>query len=579
MILDEPTFISEVLPKYKFKASKITSIQRNLNIYGFQRLVRGEHAGAYVHPIFHRDMDPADLLNRVVRRGTNGNGGEPLMSASPSSCSEYETTAGPVVEAMNGLGRTTRRDPSPVSVAPVNFVSDDSCPRFSSSSASCCARVNESSAMHELAPLLMAAAALAGSDSSSGCATPGATVSSALHEATCESRDGVYRSDMHIGCAGGVEVNHDRQRAMSAGLLGKSRKQLRSADALNATPLATVDHLEPELYRCTSGAPLDSLKTPAWPTSATCSAKLKQERAAPFPVRLHEMISAESKYLPYVVAWLEGGHGFMILDEPTFISEVLPKYKFKASKITSIQRNLNIYGFQRLVRGEHAGAYVHPIFHRDMDPVDLDRITRRDSTPGGSPHLSSLKPEPLAASASKPPLRGLAIDLEDTSPHSGAGRRRRPSIKGATNIAGKGALKCRSQSKLRASVEAAVMMDVGSGSAVAATKGAHEGSSRTVAPEKTVCAYDGMATTTATAWDTHVVTPQSAEHMPASWPSIEESSDAQRRSPVVRESLPPSISAGATTCPAFVEAQLCLIRSISWDERSEERPGKRPKSK
>ena len=183
----------------------------------------------------------------------------------------------------------------------------------------------------------------------------------------------------------------------------------------------------------------------------------------------------------------------------------------------------------------------------------------------------------------KLPSKRLSLLLKRGVPRThvlrNTGRRRRPSIKGATNIAGKGALKCRSQSKLRASVEAAVMMDVGSGSAVAATKGAHEGSSRTVAPEKTVCAYDGMATTTATAWDTHVVTPQSAEHMPASWPSIEESSDAQRRSPVVRESLPPSISAGATTCPAFVEAQLCLIRSISWDERSEERPGKRPKSK
>ena len=44
--------------------TKLTSFQRQLNLYGFRRLTKGDHHGACFHPKFQRDRD--DLLLEVV---------------------------------------------------------------------------------------------------------------------------------------------------------------------------------------------------------------------------------------------------------------------------------------------------------------------------------------------------------------------------------------------------------------------------------------------------------------------------------------------------------------------------------
>jgi hypothetical protein len=43
----------------------MTSFQRQLNLYGFRRLAKGEDAGAYFHPKFQRN-EP-DLINQITR--------------------------------------------------------------------------------------------------------------------------------------------------------------------------------------------------------------------------------------------------------------------------------------------------------------------------------------------------------------------------------------------------------------------------------------------------------------------------------------------------------------------------------
>ena len=102
-----------------------------------------------------------------------------------------------------------------------------------------------------------------------------------------------------------------------------------------------------------------------------------------------------------IVAWAADGQAFFIHDEQIFITDILPKYNFKASKIASFQRNLNIYGFQRMVKGPHAGGYVHPLFHRDMDTVVLSQIARRETTVKGGEPLRPLKGHPASASGSR----------------------------------------------------------------------------------------------------------------------------------------------------------------------------------
>ena len=64
------------MSKYSYfrhlKQTKLTSFQRQLNLYGFQRLTRGPDAGGYYHECFLRPMP--FLIPKIVRtriKGTN----------------------------------------------------------------------------------------------------------------------------------------------------------------------------------------------------------------------------------------------------------------------------------------------------------------------------------------------------------------------------------------------------------------------------------------------------------------------------------------------------------------------------
>jgi len=77
------------------------------------------------------------------------------------------------------------------------------------------------------------------------------------------------------------------------------------------------------------------------------NSKIISGRSVPFPRRLLAMIRKEVIAHPHAVRWSNDGHAFFIDDEDTFVGEILPRYGFKASKMQSFQRNLNIYGFTR----------------------------------------------------------------------------------------------------------------------------------------------------------------------------------------------------------------------------------------
>jgi len=73
--------VNEIMPKY-FNQSKLTSFQRQLNLYGFNRLTAtGEDRGSYYHPLFLRGRP--DLCLQMHRTRIKGNGMK--AAASPST--------------------------------------------------------------------------------------------------------------------------------------------------------------------------------------------------------------------------------------------------------------------------------------------------------------------------------------------------------------------------------------------------------------------------------------------------------------------------------------------------------------
>jgi hypothetical protein len=83
----------------------------------------------------------------------------------------------------------------------------------------------------------------------------------------------------------------------------------------------------------------------------------------PFPLKLHDMFeNVDADGHSHIVSWQPHGRCFVVHKPKEFV-KLLPNY-FKLSKLPSFQRQLNLYGFQRLTRGKDRGGYYHELFLR-----------------------------------------------------------------------------------------------------------------------------------------------------------------------------------------------------------------------
>jgi len=86
--------------------------------------------------------------------------------------------------------------------------------------------------------------------------------------------------------------------------------------------------------------------------------------AVPFPEKLHQMLSSiDGEGMSHIVSWQPHGRCFVVHKPKEFVAEVMPFY-FRQTKLTSFQRQLNLYGFCRLTSGRDRGGYYHELFLR-----------------------------------------------------------------------------------------------------------------------------------------------------------------------------------------------------------------------
>ena len=78
---------------------------------------------------------------------------------------------------------------------------------------------------------------------------------------------------------------------------------------------------------------------------------------SPFPFRLHKMLSdVEERGDASIVSWMPDGLHFKVHNPKRFVEEIIPK-AFKQKSLKSFQRQLHLYGFQRVQDGPNKGAY------------------------------------------------------------------------------------------------------------------------------------------------------------------------------------------------------------------------------
>lgn len=82
----------------------------------------------------------------------------------------------------------------------------------------------------------------------------------------------------------------------------------------------------------------------------------------PFPEKLHRMlIEIEKDGNAHIISFFPHGRAFGIHDTDQFEEKIMPKY-YKQSRLSSFQRQLNLYGFTRIVSGPDSGGYYHELF-------------------------------------------------------------------------------------------------------------------------------------------------------------------------------------------------------------------------
>lgn len=130
----------------------------------------------------------------------------------------------------------------------------------------------------------------------------------------------------------------------------------------------------------------------------------------PFPVKLHQLLDSDLYH--DIISWQPHGRCFTLRRPQEFLTEVMPKY-FKQTKLTSFQRQLNLYAFKRISSGPDKGAYYHELFLRGKVALCSHMIRMRVK---GTKIKSASCPENEPNFYTMPPLKkSSAADVNTVS--------------------------------------------------------------------------------------------------------------------------------------------------------------------
>lgn len=91
----------------------------------------------------------------------------------------------------------------------------------------------------------------------------------------------------------------------------------------------------------------------------------------PFPEKMHRLLQdCEENGEADVISFFPHGRAFTIHHVERFCREVMPRY-FKQSRLSSFQRQLNLYGFRRITSGPDVGGYYNELFLKGRPALSI----------------------------------------------------------------------------------------------------------------------------------------------------------------------------------------------------------------
>jgi hypothetical protein len=123
-------------------------------------------------------------------------------------------------------------------------------------------------------------------------------------------------------------------------------------------------------------------------------AQVKVMKYIPFPWKLHEMLdAAEKECFDSIVSWLPNEDAFKVHAPNRFVTQVMSLY-FNQTQFKSFQRQLNMWGFQRISHGPCKGAYKHLRFIRGKPSLCRFMIRLKNKIGATTPSQGSGPPKP-----------------------------------------------------------------------------------------------------------------------------------------------------------------------------------------
>ena len=123
-----------------------------------------------------------------------------------------------------------------------------------------------------------------------------------------------------------------------------------------------------------------------------------------------------------IVSWLPDGKAFKVHNSAAFVAEILPCH-FKQTKYKSFQRQLNLWGFERITKGSTAekGAYYHKDFLRDEPSLCKSLSRQNGKKPPESESKESLQSSNDPPSSKVPESKNPHVSIDKPGPlHSSA---------------------------------------------------------------------------------------------------------------------------------------------------------------